>query len=320
MFSRALRPIWILCVFLAGLPTNASTRRHDRNDFDYLSSSVLFTSVGRFTGAGTTADGQPINYSASGTLIAPNWVLTAGHVVDIADSLTFTLNSIPIAADAWVHHPQWTGDLTTGYDIALVHLPTSVTDVTPANLYKGGLELGRIGTYVGYGKTGTGLTGATTFDGQKRAAQNMVDSWFNSNPRILMSDFDNPNPSSFDNMVGSKTPLYLEGLLAPGDSGGALFITADDGKRYLAGVNSFVGASFFDLKADSDYGDFSGATRVTWFTPWIANTIANYVPPPPTEPTTGASGDGLTATSAQVPEPAALALLVVLAPLIRRRS
>ena len=320
MFSRRA-PVHVSALLcLIALPAHAATIRHDRRDFDYTSSSVLFTSVGRFTGSGTTADGQPINYSASGTLIAPDWVLTAGHVVDIADSLTFTLNNTPIPADAWFHHPSWTGDLTTGYDIALVHLPTPVTNVTPANLYKGGLELGRIGTYVGYGKTGTGLTGATTFDGQKRAAQNMVDAWFNNNPRILMSDFDNPSPYAyFDNITGSRTPLYIEGLLAPGDSGGGLFITADDGKRYLAGVNSFVGASLFDLKPDSDYGDFSGATRVTWFTPWIANTIANYTPLPPIPPGEATSPGTLTAAITPVPEPGTIVGLTISILLLTRR-
>jgi hypothetical protein len=319
MFSRA--PRYLLVLALVATSARASTTRHDRRDFDYTSSSVLFTSVGRFDGSGTTKDThQPINYIASGTLIAPDWVVTAGHVVDIADSLTFTINNAPVAADAWLAHPQWTGDLTTGYDIGLVHLSTAVDGVTPANLYKGGLELGKIGTYVGYGKTGTGLTGATTFDGQKRAAQNMVDAWFNNVPRILMSDFDNPNPYSFDNMVGSKTPLYLEGLIAPGDSGGGLFITGDDGKRYLAGVNSFVGASIFDLKADSDYGDFSGATRVTWFVPWISNTMANYVPPPPPDLTGESASAGLAASAAIVPEPGAMAVLLgALMPALRRR-
>ena len=77
MFSQAPRRLSILSLVLLTLPATASTRRHDRNDFDYLSASTLFTPVGRFTGSGTTADGQPLNYSASGTLIAPNGPATS---------------------------------------------------------------------------------------------------------------------------------------------------------------------------------------------------------------------------------------------------
>ena len=92
------------------------------------------------------------------------------------------------------------------------------------------------------------------------------------------------------------------------------------GDKALAGVNSFVCASLFDLKADSDYGDFSGATRVTWFTPWIAETMANYTPPPST--LEGTSPANLTAAITPIPEPAMLLAVAGIALLLiaRRRG
>jgi len=291
----------------------AVTIRSDRNPQDYLDIGTFFTSVGRFDGVGKDAKtGNTFGYIASGTLVAPDWVLTAGHVVDIAQSLNFTLNGQSYAASSWTPYPSWTGDLTAGYDIGLVHLTAAPADGMPAKIYTGTAELNKIGTFVGYGKTGTGTTGATTFDGKKRGAQNMLDAYYNSTNRILLSDFDNPNPYAFfDNLVGNRTPLYAEGLIAPGDSGGAVFIT-DGTTRYLAGVNSFVGANFFDGKPDSDYGDISGATRVSYFASWIDSTIAaGSLPPPSGSVAFSSSSGGLTKAIAIVPEPGSASLMIV---------
>ena len=316
-FSSAL--LVGLCALAS--PLIASTVRHDRNQSDYLSAGDFFTSVGRVDGFGTDPKtGQSFNYIASGTLIAPDWVLTAAHVVDIAQTLSFTVNSTLYTADSWAANPSWTGDLTAGYDLGLFHLTAAPPDITPAKIYTGTTELNRIGTFVGYGKTGTGLTGATTFDGRKRASQNMLDAYYNSTNRIFLSDFDNPNPYAFfDNLVGSRTPLYIEGLIAPGDSGGPVFIT-DGATRYIAGVNSFVGANFFDGKADSDYGDISGATRVSVFANWINDTIS--------APPAGVFGSGFAISSgnatifpalASVPEPGLTVMVSLILPFLARR-
>jgi hypothetical protein len=309
-----------LALFVIALASNtpAATVRHDRNQSDYLSVGDFFTSVGRVDAVGTNSSGT-FPYIASGTLIAPDWVLTAGHVVDIANSIFFTVNGNVYTADSWAAHPSWTGDLTAGYDIGLFHLTSTPENISPARIYTGTTELNRIGTFVGYGKTGTGLTGATVFDGRKRGAQNMLDAYYNSTNRILLSDFDNPNPYAFfDSLVGSRTPLYIEGLIAPGDSGGPVFIT-DGTTRYIAGVNSFVGGNFFDGKADSDYGDLSGATRVSIFANWINDTI--NAPPVMSASTFPLSSGSATLIPALaiVPEPASLAAFLVFMPLFFRR-
>jgi MYXO-CTERM domain-containing protein len=62
--------------------------------------------------------------------------------------------------------------------------------------------------------------------------------------------------------------------VAPGDSGGGVFITIDS-QTYLEGVISFVAAA--DGNANSDYGDASGFGRVSAFMPWITSAI----PEPP---------------------------------------
>jgi len=90
----------------------------------------------------------------------------------------------------------------------------------------------------------------------------------------LVADFDNPLPVGAV-PLGYSHALPLEGLIAPGDSGGGLFITTSTG-TYLAGVNSFVGSDFGPPR--SVYGNFSGHTRVSAFSDWIEARIRGEDP------------------------------------------
>jgi hypothetical protein len=288
-----------LCALAVGLIPGAAlagTIRDDRSDSQYLDlgASADYLGVGRFQGS-TGSSG----FSASGTLIAPDWVLTAGHVVDSAKSLTFSLNGTTYNATNWIANPQWKGDLMSGYDIGLVHLSSPVTNIKPATRYTGTSELGLVGTAVGYGMTGTGLTGSTTFDGLKRAEQNTIDKM--QNPRLFLSDFDSPRTSN-TNRTGSSKPLDLEGMIAPGDSGGGVFVSVG-GKSFLAGVNSFAGA--YDGKVDSSYGDISGHIRVSAFNSWIDSVLGL------SRTSTSVAATAVSRSeAAPVPEPGSLVLLL----------
>jgi hypothetical protein len=288
-------------LLVLGLASSASaiTIRDDRSQSLYLNlgSQAIYGSVGRIDE--TTKSSA---YIGSGTLIAQNWVLTAGHMVSGATGLKFTVGGAQYTASSWFYNPLWNGNLTLGYDIGLAYLPTAVTNVKPATRYTGSSELGMMGTMVGYGMTGTGQTGAKTFDGNKRAAQNTIDGLYGSTGRILAVDFDNPK-NKRDSMYGSSTPLNLEGLIAPGDSGGALFIDSKSGPL-LAGVTSFGAA--WDGKVNSDYGDIGGFMRVSKLNSWIDSIIGKKLSLGSATLTGDAAG-GL--ASGVVPEPATLALL-----------
>lgn len=241
----------------------AVTIRDDQPDSSYLglATSPEYSSVGLFVNSW--------GYTGCGTLIAPDWVLTAAHNFIAASSGTFKINGVTYTADQLITNPGWNGNAFAGNDIGLVHLTTAVSGVTPAMLYTGASELGLVGTYVGYGITGTGLTGQANLDGQIRAFQNVIDGDFGNPTLVLGSDFDNPLVPA-DNNFGSATPLMLEGCVTSGDSGGAVFVTVN-GQTYVAGVISAVVA--LDGFANGDYGDMSAFGRVNQFTPWIGGIV-----------------------------------------------
>jgi hypothetical protein len=305
---------------LAG-PAAAIVIKNGTSDSYYLdlANTTAYNSVGQIYG--TDSSGA---FAASGVLIAPDWVVTAAHVTSGASSLNFYQDSggswgsfstrSSVAADSWYSFSKWNGNLDSGYDLGLVHLSTSIAcgaslssnGGCAAQLYTGTSELGRVGTEVGFGMTGTGSTGATTFDGLKRAGENVVDAVERTpggTNRILLADFDSGRSS--DNNFGSSSALAHEALIAPGDSGGGLFETFN-GQIFLTGITSF-GWGRLDGNTNSDYGDVGGWTRLTYFNSWI-NSIMNQT-------ASGASigsplGTQATAFAVAVPEPETYAMML----------
>ena len=104
---------------------------------------------------------------------------------------------------------------------------------------------------------------------------------------MLMIDFDSPSDPN-KSRWGSSTPLDLEYMPSPGDSGGGLFIDVA-GQTRVAGITSFGYPS-----SNSLYGDAAGYMRVSQFNAWIDDQISIAW----SNPSDGAFGTGTNWTGA----------------------
>ena len=150
----------VLLGFLAGMArpmtVSAATIRDDEPDSAYvtLGNNPAFASVGTLVNSW--------GYTGCGILIAPGWVLTAAHLFTAASSATFTIGGTSYTSTQLFTDPSWDGNASDGSDFGLVHLSSSLTAIPPPPLYTGPSLLGQTGTFVGFGFTGTGLTGWKT--------------------------------------------------------------------------------------------------------------------------------------------------------------
>lgn len=249
-----LRRLFMFGVFVLGIGfpfQNAFSIviRHDREDEKYLALGAKYPVSGY------------LQEQVGCTLIAPRWAITAAH----------TIESNPAFIDYYVMfggkryeiekiiiHPARVRDtVDSSADIALLKLKEPVTDITPALLYDKIDEPGKIVTLVGYGVTGTGLTGATGERGKLRGATNRIEGALENS---LLLVFDAP-PLGTD----------LEGVSGAGDSGSpALY--EENGKLYIIGVGSFNSG---DPKEGTvgKYGTFEGYARISTRRAWILDTM-----------------------------------------------
>jgi hypothetical protein len=252
---RLFARVGIFTLATLSVAGRSATILDDVPDSNYvaLGNDPAFAAVGTFSA----------NLTGCGTLIAPDWVLTAAHLILGAQSGTFTLGGTAYSATQIITDPSWDGNPSDGNDFALVHLSSSLTAIPPV-FYSGATMLGQTDTFVGYGFTGTGLTGWKTIDGQKRGFQSVVDV---NNP-----NFGNPalvfGARFYSPASGNALPL--EGCVAPGDSGGGVFVN-DGSQYYLAGVISFVAST--NGNPNSSYGNISGFDPIAPALPWIDSVV-----------------------------------------------
>ena len=249
------------------------------------------TTTSSWAGVGSLSVGTG-TYTA--TLIAPNYILTAAHVVAGAtlDSVTFNLNfggdlTQRIGAAEIFIHPDYHGFNSPNLndDLAIIRLASPVpTGVPIYGLHHDLLATGTTLTFVGYGASGMGNIGTTVpanpavkRTGQNNADQFALDDEGSGKAEVYYFDFDGPKGTS--NLVGGNTlGNTLETTVSGGDSGSPAFIRSSDGNWQLAGINTFT-FTHMAGQTTSTFGTGGGGMLVSTYAPWIGN-IVTPVPEP----------------------------------------
>jgi hypothetical protein len=249
--------IIIICLslgfFLSTQFTLAIVIRHDRADSHYVSLGKKYESAYCRI---NVPDG-------GGSLIVPEWILTAAHIAAEIKSFPHKAQcgNTFVEVGKVVINPDYL-DSVGRHDIALLKLTKPVKKIKPVPIYTNKDEAMQTAILLGHFTTGNGKTGPDkNLKMMLRGATNRIEK---TNDFWLYFNFDAPD---------SPAVTDLEGSPGAGDSGTPAYLSVG-GKIYLAGIGS---RSLNTNKngIEPDYGDTDLYVRISSYQKWITDTITS---------------------------------------------
>lgn len=261
-WAVALARFVLFCLVALGFAATArgGTRDPSTPDARYLEFGKKFPFVVRLITKHDGIDSSGRKYTehccASAVVIKPNWILTAAHVTEDVDTATAIADdNVKHTLAKLIAHKDYDPKRTGWHDIALGWTPQPIQLEFYPELYRKPDELNKACTFAGWGLTGTFYSGGITSDDKRRAGHNKLESELHS---VLVCA-----PSR----GAGRFPL--EFMLAPGDSGGGMFIGNE-----LAGVNSFLMSK--SGAPNGTYNDEAAFTRVSLYVDWVEEQIKQH--------------------------------------------
>jgi secreted trypsin-like serine protease len=251
--ARLLR--FVIILLAASRAAMAGTIDPSTPDAKYVEFGKQFPFVVRITNdIDCTKCDEHHEQLASAVIIRPHWVLTAAHVINGSNNNVIHVGEKKHRVVYKVQHKDYNADNVGLHDIALCYTDEDFKLNFYVPLYSKTDEIGQSVTIAGWGSTGNFITGATKTDNQRRAGHNKLLSTH------LATVLCSPR---------KEGRFPLEFMIAPGDSGGGMFIG-----NQLAGINSFLAHA--DGKPDGTYGDDSAFTRVSLYKDWVESEIQRH--------------------------------------------
>jgi hypothetical protein len=221
----------------------------------------------------------------SGVVIAPQYILTAGHVASAgsAAAMQVTLNAGATSWSTTVVKATTYPSFSFPYDdLGILQLAAPVPAAVPIYpLYSGPLRNGLILVLAGYGESGNGNSGPSVGAAAsiKRTGRNTLDELTTTldtsglTSSFFVYDFDGPTGDG--TLGGSTLGNAIETMVAVGDSGGPSFIQVGSSLQLL-GINTFAASPLANEAVTYTFGDLGGGIVAAdpRFAAWLQATTA----------------------------------------------
>ncbi|CAD7700206.1 unnamed protein product [Ostreobium quekettii] len=236
-----------------------------------------FAPCGRYTFMASIQDPDNVHL-CGGVLIHPEWVLTAAHCMDFVDIPRIVVGACILGdgngddsveihlqpADKGIKiHPNWTGRLDDGNDLALIKLPEP-SKIQPVQLLNDNdIKTGRLLVAAGWGGQGSKCSKSNHLQHADRMQFLELETCRNIwAPNIFIQD--------------AMVCTVSDQSVCKGDSGGPLLMADAPGQNVTAGVPArdlLVGIISFSNVSLCEMNNPGVYTKVSSFRAWIDETI-----------------------------------------------